>query len=192
MLILAKRIKNNFFKFKKNEGFSLIELLVSISIIVTMTTLFLVNYHSTNERTALILAAQKLVSDIRVAQNKSLGSSEYGADNIPTGGWGIHVEEGGLNYTIFADDDGDYAFDVGEDNISYGAEFLKFPPNVSIAKTIINTVEVASLDIVFLPPNPVTYINGIGSASAEIILVENASLSTSTKEINYFGLIDNI
>ena len=192
MFILAKRIKNNFFKFKRSDGFSLVELLVSISIITLMSTLFLTNYHSTNERSALILAAQKLSSDVRIAQNKSLGSSEYGDDNIPTGGWGVHIEEGGENYTIFADDNGNYTFDIGEDNISDGAEFLKFPPNVTIKEINVNSLEVASLDVVFLPPNPVTFINGIGGASAEIILTESASLSTSIIEINYFGLIDNI
>lgn len=191
MLILAKKVNKKYYRHKASDGFTLIELLVSISIIVTMTTFFLVNYHSTNIRTELILSAQKLASDIRIAQNKSLGSAEYGDDNIPAGGWGVHIEEGVDNYVIFADNDGDFTFDIGEDIINNGAEKLIFPANISIATTTVNGADVTSIDFVFLPPNPVTYINGLDDATAMVILEESISFSTSTIEVNYFGLIDN-
>ena len=65
-------------KFKSYAGFTLIELMVSVSIVALVSGIFLVNYHSANKQSELSMSAQKLVSDIRLAQSYSLGSKEYG------------------------------------------------------------------------------------------------------------------
>jgi prepilin-type N-terminal cleavage/methylation domain-containing protein len=176
---------------KINKGFTLVEMLVSVSIIGVMSTIFLVNYHSTNKRSELILTSQQLAGDIRMAQNHSLGSKEYGAGNIPTGGWGFYVNKANSDYLIFADNNGNYSFDVGEDNTSMGAQKIDFPSRIGVKDILVNGVDVNSVSVVFLPPNPKTYINGSDSAIVSIILEEDVSSSTSTVEVNYFGLIDS-
>jgi prepilin-type N-terminal cleavage/methylation domain-containing protein len=176
---------------EKSKGFTLVEVMVSLSIIGIMSTVFLVNYHSTNQRSALILSSKKMASDIRMAQNHSLGSKEYGSGNIPSGGWGVYIDKTSSDYIIFADNNGNYSFDSGEDDSSLGAEIVNFPSRIGVKSITVNGVDVNTASIVFLPPNPKTYINTLDGVSAKIILEEDVSFSTSTVEINYFGLIDS-
>ena len=88
-----------------NQGFTLVEMLVSISIIAILTGLFLANYSSINRRTDVAMAAQVLVTDIRFAQANALGLIKYDGD-APDGGWGVYLssdEAENDTYTIFAD-----------------------------------------------------------------------------------------
>ncbi len=169
-------------KLKNTRGFTLEELLVSMFIIATMSTLFMVNYHNTNKRSELGVTKQKLASDIRLAQNYSLGSKTYDGANTPTGGWGVHFSMADLNrYIIFADKDGNHAYDLGE-----AAETKNLPVGITI-----DYLDPANMvDIIFLPPDPVTYINGANNINAVITLRENINNSTSTVSVNFFGLID--
>ncbi len=182
--MLSQRKNKNLF------GFTLIELMVSISIIAIISSMYLVNYRSANKATQLSLAMQKLSSDIRLAQNYSLGLVDFNGE-IPEGGWGVHFNQGDNFYTIFADsfDDtiGSYTFDDSSE------EFRKInlPKGVSIDSIAIgDTPDMeSSLDIVFLPPNPTTYINGVDNTKAKITL-KNTDNNTSDIEVNFFGLID--
>jgi len=171
---------------KKNlAGFTLIELLVSIFIIATMSSLFMVNYHNTNKRSELGVVKQKLASDIRMAQNYSLGSKTYDGANTPAGGWGVHFNlSDPTHYIIFADKNspnGNQVYDIGE-----AVETKILPSGV-----IINSLSPANtVDIIFFPPDPVTYINGLDNTNAEITLKENINNSTAKVFVNFFGLID--
>ncbi len=145
----------------------------------------MVNYHGTNKRSELGMVKQKLVSDIRIAQNYSLGSKTYDGVNIPGGGWGVHFSlSDPTHYIIFADKnfpDGNQAYDAGE-----AVEVKNLPAGITI-----NFLSPASpVDIVFFPPDPATYINGFNNTTARIILKENVNNSTATVFVNFFGLID--
>jgi len=169
-----------------NSGFTLIELLISIFIIGLISGVFMVNYHNTNKRSELNVEKQKLVSSIRLAQNYSLGSKAYDDDgNTPRGGWGLHFSlSDPTRYIIFADKDapnGNQSYDDGE-----AIEIKTLPAGVTIdSLSPANTV-----DIVFFPPDPITYINGLYDASAQITLKENINNSTAIVTVNSFGLID--
>lgn len=145
----------------------------------------MVSYHNTNKRSELGVIKQKLASDIRLAQNYSLGSKTYDGINISSGGWGVHFSLADpTHYIIFADKDapnGNQAYDAGE-----AIETKTLPVGVTI-----NSLSPANVvDIVFFPPDPVTYINGLSNTTAEIILRENVNSSTATVSVNFFGLID--
>lgn len=179
------------FNRKKNKilfdltGFTLVELIVSIFIIVSLTALFTANYHSTNKRSQLNMAKQKLASDIRLAQNYSLGSKTYDGVNTPKGGWGAHFALADpTHYIIFADKnapDGNQAYDAGE-----AIETKTLPFGV----TINSLTPADTVDIIFFPPDPITYINGLSAAAARITLKENVNNSTAAVSVNFFGLID--
>lgn len=180
-------------KSRKNlYGFTLIELLVSIFIIALISGIFMVNYHNINKRSELKMAAQKLASDIRLAQNYSLGSKTYNGINTPPGGWGVHLALAGpSNYIIFADQaetdfpNGDKTYDDGE-----AMEIKTLPAGATIDSIEIGGTPNPLADIVFFPPDPQTYINGSGANSARIILKENLNNSTAAVTVNFFGLID--
>lgn len=163
-------------------------MLASISIIAAMSGLFIVNYHDANKRSELGAVKQKLASDIRLAQNYSLGSKTYDGLNTPKGGWGVHFSLADPSrYVIFADKaeagfpDGNRAYDALE-----AAETKTLPAGV----TIDSLSPAGAVDIVFFPPDPITYVNGNINTNAKITLKENINNSTAAVSVNFFGLID--
>lgn len=175
-------------KLKLQAGFTLIELSVSIFIIALISGVFMVNYHNTNKRSEINIVKQKLASDIRLAQNYSLGSKTYDGVTTPGGGWGAHfsLADPG-HYIIFADKsavgfpNGNQAYDAGE-----AMETKTLPAGVTIS----DLSPANPVDIVFFPPDPTTYINGLINSAARVELKENVNNSTAAVTVNFFGLID--
>ena len=99
----------------------------------------------------------------------------------------MHFVSGQPNYIIFADQaeagypNGDKIYDANE-----AIETKVLPAGVTI-----NSLSPVNLvDIVFLPPDPRTYVNGSATDSAQIVLRENINNSTAAVTVNAFGLID--
>lgn len=178
-------------------GFTLVELLTSIFIITLITGLFMVNYRGLDKRSSLSVVKQKLVSDIRTAQNYSLGSKTYDGTNTPAGGWGAHFDTSDTSrYIIFADgstiDDpvGNRVYEASE-----AVEIKTLPAGVIISSLVDIDADGApsnqnNLDIVFFPPDPVTYVNSNSTHNAVINLVESINNNTGAISVNFLGLID--
>lgn len=180
----------------KKLGFTLIELIVSVSVIVMVTGIFLANYNSTNRRSDLAMTAQKMVADIRMSQNYALGLARYGESgslNVPVGGWGIHIDllsYGNNKYVLFADNDGSKDFDESEADVSRGAQVTLLSNNIVIESVTSGT----KADITFLPPDPVTTITGSITTfeQVDIVLKDVKTNSIKTVRINYLGLVEVI
>ena len=187
-MFLIKKFKKQIIQLYLNKiGFTLIEMLASMFIFALLTGIFLANYHGANQRNKLIMAAQKLASDIRMAQSFALGAREFGADNIPQGGWGVRFDEGTSNYKIFADDiTVNKQYDSGEADKTKGGRIIDLPDGVTIY--LLSAGD--PTDIVFLPPDPTTYINGAADQTVLITLKDSKSNTTKKIEVNFFGLID--
>jgi len=180
----------------RQAGFSLIELVTSLSIISILTALFLANYHTINQRTDLVMTAQTMVSDIRTAQSNALGLIEYDGE-VPVGGWGVFLSgyTGDNHYVIFADLDGDQAASGDESSQNFGSKTVIFPDKISIDSIYLpNNSEVLKTNIIFLPPDPLTYIvTDQGTSTAiNIRLKESVNNTTKTIRINFLGLIEVI
>ncbi|HQL34921.1 MAG TPA: prepilin-type N-terminal cleavage/methylation domain-containing protein [bacterium] len=183
-------------KVSLKTGFTLIELVVSLSIISILTALFLVNYHSTNQRTDLTMSAQTLVTNIRFAQANALGLVKYDGE-IPPGGWGVFVSSGsGSNhsYFIFADENDNRKYDNGEAIPALGGNVISLSPNISIDSLSLGNVEVSQANVTFLPPDPITRLES-GSATStfmDIRLRESLNNTTKTVRVNFLGLVEVI
>lgn len=176
--------KNKNKTLSNNTGFTLVELLASIFIIALISSVFIVNYNNTSKRSQLKMATQKLASDIRLAQNYSLGSKTYNQTDTPPGGWGAHFSLADRShYIIFADTNTDqnYDSDLGE-----AIETKTLPAGVTIS----SLSPASTVDIIFFPPDPTTYVNGSATDSAQIVLREDINNSTAVVTVNSFGLID--
>ena len=177
-----------FKKFKKNTGFTLVELLVSVFIISLISGLFMVNYRQADQGAKLMNASQKLVSDMRLAQSYTLGLQKF-EGSFPPGGWGIRLASGASSYVIFADNNEDHDYNAGEEHA-----IIDLPDNITI-NSITNFIGVSKLflDIVFLPPDPTVYFNGasaINDVSADIVLRNNQTNLTKTITVNFLGMVD--
>jgi prepilin-type N-terminal cleavage/methylation domain-containing protein len=181
-----------------NYGFTLLELVISLFIITLMISAFLANYNGGRSSSNLSLAAQQMVSDIRSAQNKALGTASY-SGTPPVGGWGVHLDTTNKNsYIIFADVNGDKKYNNSPDEalISGGGQTINFPSDVQIDSFSSNKtgyLSPTSLDLIFLPPDPITTINlNSGSATssvAQVILKQTGTNAKSVSTINILGLL---
>ncbi len=204
-MIIKKKNRINY------SAFTLVEMMTSIFIIVLITGIFTANYKDSNKRTDLIMTSQKMVSDIRLAQNNTMGLIRYG-DNFPSGGWAVNFnvssDENRSRYTIFADLDspvsyepghqssGDYnyrRFNEDEGIVDYGARIVDLPQGIIIdslkTSTNFNAQEV---NVNFLPPDPITSIfDGTNAASwLEVVLKDEKDGTTRTIFVNFLGLIE--
>ncbi len=187
------------FKNNKKPGFTLVELLTSLFIIALMLGIFLTNYRQGERQSDLILTGQLLVSDIRFAQANALGLVMYDGD-IPDGGWGVYFNKSEAGkYKIFSDINQSYDYDSDEADEEQGGRIIELPNNIEIVDLSVedeneNKTPVLELNIVFLPPMPKTYINGlyIENKSAIITLKEVELDEVINIQVNYAGLIEVI
>lgn len=113
-------------QYRKTSGFTIIEMLIGISIVVLLATITVFELRSTKRTDELNTAARQLVADIRGAQSRALAAKNI--DTCDTGGadkavcaiseaacsgnpceadipaaYGVHIESGTSTYILFAD-----------------------------------------------------------------------------------------
>lgn len=95
------------------SGFTLIEVVVVLGIIVIIVGLGLANFQTTNNSSSTFSASRDmLTSDLRFAANKALNSERFQGEQ-PTG-WGVQLTGGSNSYSIFADLNGNRMYDQKE------------------------------------------------------------------------------
>ena len=173
---------------KSGGGFTMVELLVAMFIIVTMSAILLPNYRAFQRQFSLLQAAHILAQDLRTAQEMATSAKELASGEVPPG-YGIYLAIAtDEQYILYADTipaGGDQGYDPGEEvaTISLGG-LIK-----------IKTIEKDSLppsafvSINFKGPDPVTRITG----DADTIIITIALKDEPSKEqkifVNTFGLI---
>jgi prepilin-type N-terminal cleavage/methylation domain-containing protein len=162
------------------KAFTLVELLVTISIITILTAIVVFNYRSGGEQLALQRAANQLAEDIRRTMEMALSGKER-AGSFPQGGYGIYFNTSSASsYIIFADSNGNKNYDSGEE-----VEVVKIKEkNI----TIFSISSGSSLSITFLPPVP--EINFLPSSETVNISLRNSQSQTKNIFINKVGLIE--
>jgi len=172
-------LKNKKFK----AGFSLIELLVAMSIIILLSTLMIVNTRSSEKRRNLTMEAQKLVADLRQSQNKSMSGS--GVYQSGYKGYGVYVNSAQNDRYILYGEPLNPTDDYSRNGNETTIETKQF------SRARIRSVSTSgSAGILFLSPDPITYINGATGGSVTIVIesTEDSSLS-ATIDVNGAGLI---
>jgi prepilin-type N-terminal cleavage/methylation domain-containing protein len=171
-------------------GFTLTELLVVVAIVAIISGILLSNYYGGQSKSTVSVAAENLARDLRLAQSQALGETEAGNGGIfPVGGWGVHINAASSTYILFADLNGNGAYDPGESDPAVGGRIFNIPATVSI--TAITPTAATGTDIVFSPTTTMAYIRS-GSAvstSTEIDFQEAANNATSSVLVNGWGLI---
>lgn len=183
-------------------AFTLAEMLVSVSIIIIMTVLFVTNYHFTNSRTDLIMQAQEMVASIHLTQNNTLGLTQYNG-MVPPGGWGLSFSTASSTYTLFADLNapgnlGYMQYDpMTEGVVAYGARRITLPPGIIISNLGTDQASsVPAVNLTFLPPDPqVNIYNPATGATSTTLLITLKELNNNTIKtirVNFLGLADVI
>lgn len=187
-------------KLKTNkQGFSLLEIIVTIFIIAFLSALMLADYKEGNRATELNFKAQTLAGNIRMAQNNTLGSVKYG-NSMPSGGWGVYLDSlSPGDYVIFANDnydEGSLEYDLGEAAPGQGGRTVSLGSEVKIGSLYVSEEEeeeeaVEELNISFVPPDPQTIIyDGTSTSTEATIVLETGTGKKKKIKINSFGLIE--
>ncbi len=190
-MFLNSNFKNNK-KLSSNLGYTLMELLVSISIIGLISTVIIADYGKGRDSNDLHIATQKIASDLRRTVNYGLGLKDFNG-SIVKPGWGVYFDTSNDYYVIFADNT-----PLPDGNKKYNApgelfENIKLPVGLELSAISIDAVVQTKLYIVFEPPDPTIHISHDGVTDqgvAVITLKSKQSGKTKTITMNDFGLVD--
>lgn len=116
--IVAKNLKSS------SSGFTLIEILVALSIVVVLSALLVANYKVSSRQSNVSAFHGSLFQDLELTKWRAINSQQYGGD-LPVY-WGVYLEKGLASYKIFADLNGNFLIDDGEDDVSLGAKTYDF------------------------------------------------------------------
>lgn len=183
---------------KYKKAFSLVELLVSISIISVIMTVVFWNYGGFNDNLAVSGAAQEMAIAIRQAQAYGINVKETGVNsNVYSSAYGIYFDSSASSntyYRIFVDLDGDGSYDSGE-----SVEVVNLRNNVKITGVCNATTcppsappaGITGLSITFLRPNPDARINFTNNSATIISGPVNSAriqLSSPKNKVVYVSI----
>jgi len=168
----------------KSLAFTLIEMLVTLSI-VTLLTVMVIGYSRRSESlTNLMRETDRLIFNLRLVQNNSMLSVKDERNNI----WGITFEDSNPNYIyrIFNQSPSQCVDPLG--GSAHVSEFIKPLNNVFLKSTNVN-------QIIFIPPDPKILFCGpnyeelnVNPAEITFCLANNENIC-STVYITSSGLI---
>ncbi|MFA5420974.1 MAG: type II secretion system protein [Patescibacteria group bacterium] len=126
-------------KINHKKAFTIIEVLIAVSIIAIIGAVFNANYKVSSSQSALTVFQQSLSQDIGLAKWKAIDLEYY--DSQTPVYWGVSLSEGSNEYTIFADLNGNWLLDVGEDDPLKGAKINKakvdaYISNINLANNL--------------------------------------------------------
>ncbi|MEA3344511.1 MAG: type II secretion system protein [Patescibacteria group bacterium] len=183
---------------KMNKGFTLIEFLVSITIIGILTAMFIPSYLKFQTHLSLQRSAIKLAQDVKVAQEMAIAAAE--CPKCPSGeasntGYGVYFDMGWDNkqYRLYADTaNSDEFFTNGADTV---LDTMELEDKIFI-EDIDGDKFAGIVSINFKPPDPGTKINDNSSDLDDTVITLCIQGSDCTKannimeiKVNTAGLI---
>lgn len=176
----------------QNRGYTLIELLMVVAIISIMAVAAFANYGTNRKNAVLRQEAQKLILDLRRAQNMAMNVSQLSSTEIPLGGYGIRFVLSSGNYTIYADKDDNKVYSgAGERLVTRALNSPVAIRGVRIGINLVSLSPASPADINFVPPNPKVKINTNDNYFARITL-RYGGAGGPTKNITVNGITGQI
>ena len=166
-------------------GFTLVETLLVMLLVLVFTGLTLANYKSGGKTLALQRSANQLAQSIRSAEQKAMSSAkcEECGGEIPKGGYGVFLFQDDDFYILYADINDDGVYDVNDTQIG---------DDIFLEKGVyVNDVPEAAVSINFKGPEPlITISDGSDKTTIELALKNTIPLKKIAVEVNAAGLIE--
>lgn len=172
-----------------SKGFTLIELIVAITIMSVVFAIVVPQYSKYVNSRALSLAQEQIAGDIRMTQNYALNIPEVGG-SFPDG-YGVRFIKDSSVYIVFTDGDGDKIY---KSDGSEKFQDIEMSGGIKINSLKIEGLASDPVDLVFAPSYGVTYINGVNKSLGNFIDLEieiiNKDNDTKTITVRSSGLIN--
>jgi prepilin-type N-terminal cleavage/methylation domain-containing protein len=159
-----------------SQGFTLVELLVSIGIFTLITTISVFSYSDFNSNVLLTNLAYEIALSVRQAQFYGITVKQSTSVTAPNfdSGYGVHFTKNALSYTLFEDGKDGYSLDhsyaEGEAVDTYSIQKGNFISRLCTRGSSSFDCTLASLDLSFVRPNPETYVALSGSVGSPSLL----------------------
>lgn len=170
-----------------NKGFTLLELLVVLAIFIIITSIVLANYPLFKDGIALKKTAQQIAITVHEAEVYAMAVKSF---NNQFSGYGAHFESGNNSFVLFSDANNNNVYDVGAEDV----KTYKIQTNDKIYDLCGNqnspapdVCGLASVDIIFLRPNPIVILNGAGNPGLSDIEIYLKSPKGKIKKIIVFA-----
>lgn len=180
-------------KEKKNYnqvGFTLIEIIVTMAIIVVVFSIAVSRSNRMSSRSNVTLTSEVMVSDLRSTAMSALSSEQFQLQS-PTG-WGIQIESNTTpsSYTVFADLNGDRAYSTNEK-----LKTVILAKDVKLLCTSFNSECQVTGALIFNVPSAKTYFMNTevtyGTGDVVVQLVDNVTGDTKNISINPLGTVSS-
>jgi len=184
-----------------SKGFTLLELIVVVGIVATLSSIVLGGYRTGEDKFSLQRSANKLSQDLRRAENMAVMGNPapvtFG-EIFPSGGYGFYFAEGMSSYTFFCDCNDNIEYDASGAAVSCASSTVDIPfPEIMETLSVESGVVISDVSpttafsITFFPPDPTISIIGADSQSYdEATITLDLFGKTKTITINTVGLID--
>lgn len=179
-----------------SSGFGLIELMVSISIMLLVSTLILVRHESFNAAVLLRSQAYEIALTLREVQLSAVSAESNGSGSFRSIEGVYFNTDNDTAYKIFRDSDGDSFYDAAEEYGKPGSIDSKF--EIRGMRAVGDTIDGNAVSVVFERPNfDAKFYDRGGRINASALIVEvskrnatgNTSAEVRTVEITATGQI---
>jgi len=167
-----------------HAGFTLIELLTVVSIIFILSSVVFADWRFGEKDLELQRAAHQLSQDLAKAREMALSAEEVNCGgSSKSNNFGIHFESSWPDhYILFADCNGNHQWESGTD-VLLETVYLKKSIEIS------SLSPASSFSIVFIPPDPIVYINTQSSSTLSVVTLSNGRRNREVKT-NTTGMIE--
>ena len=190
------------------RGFTLFELMVTISLVVLLLTLSSLSYRNANKRTELVLTAHQVGAMGRLAESYAASAKEFDATTSGENVWGLYFDitdsTKAKKIIMFVDKKingqsvGNQTYDVGEE-----VKTLDLPRQIAVnmikkpdPSDPTSWISAEQAVVLFTPPDPKTKLwcnignTWISTDILRVVLKDDANQSVKDIRFNFFGLID--
>ena len=167
-----------------NKGFTMIELIVVMSIVGILSSALFFNWRSGEATFALQNSAYKLAQNIREIQEMAMEAKEIDCNGYTGSSFGVQFKRSWPTYyKLFVDCNDNKVFDANDKTLG----IVNFEKGVEIS----TLSPVDSFSVLFVPPDPITYINDKTSGIEGVITICLSSYPSKQKiiTINTSGMI---
>jgi prepilin-type N-terminal cleavage/methylation domain-containing protein len=175
-----------------NKGFTMVEIMVVVAIILIFSSIMVANYRFGNQRLSLEMQTNQFAQNVRKMQSWSM--SAHKVLNISQPGYGIFFDQNDPSkYYLYVDNGYDQPSGVIPGNGKYDSGFDTIQEIIVFSDGAkIQSCNPARASITFIPPDPsVKIVDGAGGLvdQTTISFASQDSVLTHTVVINKAGLI---